>query len=113
MRNSLALILAISFLAIVILLGMFTDGAAAQRYRLYPYAYFDDIEAGMQWFMERQPGGSAWYYAETQRTATITDQRENPSPALNLITSIGADDRISVRVIDMNGATVHGWNIDW
>lgn len=113
MRPPKILILAVLVLVCVTLLAIFAYGVIAQRYKVFPYAYFDDVEVATQWFLDRSPGGAAWYYAPTSKTAIATDRRERRTEELNLVTSIGANDRISARVVDMQGMTVHSWNINW
>jgi hypothetical protein len=113
MRHSTIIRIAIGFLTVVLLLGVFAYGVVAQRYGIFPYAYIDDVEAAVEWFLDRSPGNAPWYYVKTTRTAAVTDKRKNRTHELNLVTSIGPNHKIEVRVVNMAGDTVHSWDIDW
>ena len=84
------LALAITFIVIASLLAIFAYGVSAQRYRIFPYAYFDDVETAINWFWDRRPGSTPWYYMPTKKTNTVSGERSAPGIAgLNLVTAMG------------------------
>jgi hypothetical protein len=105
---------AIVILLIAVLLGAFTYGVIAQRYKVFPYAWIGRFESAIQLMFEQGSGQLAWYYRETdaqlqkaRSTADYADTR------LNLVTSMGSDDRILISVVDAAGATRNELQVDW
>jgi hypothetical protein len=114
MRLPKILILSIVVLGLVFLAGIFAYGVSVQRYRLFPYAHIEDVEAAFEWFWDRRPGGDPWYVVSTDKTLAISGElAEEGTPGLNLVTSLGAGDTPEIKLIDMQGRTVHQWPVDW
>lgn len=55
-----------------------------------------------------------WYF---KRTSATTPARYHgagePDDALTLVTSVRGDNRLTVQIVDRQGATVHEWELDW
>jgi hypothetical protein len=108
------LVLAILIVLSALLLAIFAYGVSVQRYRLFPYAYIDNVETAVQWFMDRSPGSAPWYYLPTSKTAPIAGELASAAtPGLNLVTAMGPNDTTMIKVINMLGETVHEWQVDW
>lgn len=104
---------AILFLVLVAFVVTFAYGIAVQRLKLFPYQHVDKVVAALQWFEEQTPIGLAWYYKEVDRLEARPLAADHPTPdALNLVSSIVEDHRLSVRLIDMQGQTFHEWDVD-
>jgi hypothetical protein len=55
----------------------------------------------------------SWYFQPTTRTETIYLPVGEQPEGLNLITAMGPDNSLALKVIDMNGELVHEWPVDW
>jgi hypothetical protein len=80
---------------------------------LFPYAAIAEVEEALQWTAERAPGSMPWFYQSTDRTETVYLPRGDQPEGLNLITAMGPDNRLALKVIDMHGELVHEWPVDW
>ena len=110
--NSVAV--AISVLILAALLLSFAFGVVVHRYRIFPYPLIAEVETAIRWSADRAPGEMPWYYRPTAATETVTTNLyAADDPQLNLVSSVTTDDRLSIRVVDMRGATVHSWDVDW
>ena len=100
----LLLIFALCFLS-------FNYGLAVQQYQLFPYALMVQAKEGLNMIL---PNGDEWHYHETHYTSKVPTHDPNTAyPGLSLITSVAGDNRLAVSIIDMDGTTIHEWNIDW
>lgn len=114
MRIPKIVALAVIVLLLALLLGVFAYGVSVQRYRLFPFAYIDDIETAVLWFWDRRPGGAPWYYVPTNKTKKVDGElATSETRGLNLVTAIGPGAETVIQVIDMAGNTVHKWSVDW
>jgi hypothetical protein len=102
---------------ILILFGFvlaFGYGVAVQRYKLFPYAYVGQTEEAVQLTLDQAAGKPSWYYPPTERTETVTfPAGEKNTDRLNLLTAMGPDKSLTLKVVDMLGETVHQWPVDW
>jgi len=113
-RIPFVLALAIAIVISALLAASFGYGFAVNRYRLFPYRLIVEIENALEWSVNQATGTAAWYYPDTERTERITIHGELTDPdALNLVTSLAADNRLAQQVIDMEGNVVHEWQVDW
>ena len=111
-----ALRIAMGFLALVFIIGVFGYGIAVQRFKLPPYSQLTELEAAVKSVERTVTGEKPWYEQSNalDRKQMVEDLRPEPrQPALNLITSAIAGRQLSVRVVDMAGDTLHEWLIDW
>ena len=54
------------------------------------------------------------YYLETEYSTLVPVYNENSAySSLSLVTSLVEDKKMSARIIDMEGETLHEWEIDW
>lgn len=102
----LAFIFGVSFFSLLY-------GMLAMQKQWFPYHAIRDAFAGVSAVL---PPNKArlWYYSKTNAEAKLTayhpDQAAN---GLNKILSVEADFSLAVKIIDMNGAEVHRWRINW
>jgi hypothetical protein len=111
-----ALRIAVGFLALAFILGIFGYGIAVERFKLPPYGQLPELQAAIKSIQRMVTGEKPWYHQQTKldRDQMTEDLRPEPrEPALNLITSAIGGKQLSIRVIDMAGKTVHEWLIDW
>lgn len=103
------------FLLVTAILWLaFIYGVVSQRYELWPHDTIEDMEAVFLLQLAKWRGDLPLYYRAVDR-ARDTDgpKRGNAFPGLNLVVSVVSDDRLSARIIDMDGALMHEWIIDW
>ena len=90
----------------------FGYGFIASYKKWFPYSlvkeavlYINNMDSGPD---------SLWYYTQTGQTKDITIYDESSAyNALSLVTSMIEDDKMSIRVINMEGELIHSWDIDW
>jgi len=107
-------IAAILFLVFFAFLLTFAFGVAVQRYQLPGSRLINDIEVALRATADQTTGALPWFYQESELTDSITnyDGRADDS-GLNLVTAVGANGSLVLKVMDMGGATVHEWAVDW
>lgn len=99
------------FAALAIVFGW---GVAAQRYKIFPYAYITQVEEALQLTADQATGNNSWYYPPTDRTEAVTfPVVERPDEGLNLVTAMGPDKSPIIKVVDLQGVTLHEWPVDW
>jgi hypothetical protein len=103
----------LAFLAIVLLLGSFAYGVALQRYKLPPHALIEDTIVAIKWLVDRSPASLQWYYNKNTRQTPHPLSDSHPErDALNLVSSMAANDTLALQIIDMQGEIKHSWDVD-
>ncbi len=103
----------LAFLAIVLLLGSFAYGVALQRYKLPPHTLIEDTIVAIKWLVDRSPASLQWYYEKNTRQTSRPLSDSHPEPdALNLVSSMAANDTLALQIIDMQGVIKHSWDVD-
>ena len=97
---------------------LFLYGFSSYRYKWFPYSFLSkflsEAEKGKNKIMYPKKDGREFQYRRTDETDRITTYDMNA--AFNnptMITSVSAKDSLCVEIIDMDGTTIHKWNIDW
>jgi hypothetical protein len=105
---------AIIILLFFFLLGSFAYGVAAQRFRLFPYGMFAEIETALTETVEVASGQPRWYYNDKNPNvqSRLWPEVSETAP-LNLVTGMMSDYQISVLLVDMAGEVRNEWRIDW
>lgn len=84
-------------------------GIAVGKYEIFP---FRQLYAAKHAF-DRVTNRTEYYIpAEAPREKPVHWTTE-PCAGVNLVTSVVADNRLSARIMDMNGKTLHEWPVDW
>ena len=89
-------------------------GVFAGMFQLFPYGLFASAVQGYQ-ELRGTPGPTAtnWYYKHVRPPAPPPIANTGRAqPGLNLVTQIEGD-ALCVKVMDLDGKTVHRWAIDW
>jgi hypothetical protein len=103
----------LAFLAIVLLLSSFAYGVALQRYKLPPHALIEDTIVAIKWLVDRSPASLQWYYNKNTRQTPHPLSDSHPErDALNLVSSMAANDTLALQIIDMQGEIKHSWDVD-
>jgi hypothetical protein len=91
----------------------FGYGTAVGRYEIFPYTLIEQANDGRKWVLS-QITGDFWGFVSTDFTTTIpTYEQQAAYNGLSAIASFTENAKLSVRIIDMKGELVHGWDIDW
>ncbi|MFC1997865.1 arylsulfotransferase family protein [Chloroflexota bacterium] len=97
----------------------FSFGFVAHRYKIFPYSLIEQaFTTAKKVYMNITHAQKGVYendnYRETDYSTKIpVFEKEDAYNNLSLITSIIEDSSLSVSVIDMDGQTIHEWDIDW
>jgi hypothetical protein len=98
----------LTFIVIFLACCVFMTGYMTKKYSLFPSKMVENFGKQLKELMN-----SPWYYQETNDTTRI---HINTSEALQwpvLITSIGDNDSLIVKIIQNDGSVIHQWNIEW
>lgn len=110
--NSVAAAFAVLFA--FFLLIAFAYGVAVVRYKLFPYRYVGQVEEAVRWSLDTVADNRSWYYEPTERTETSYIAEDFADrEGLNLVTAMGPDKSLALKVVDMRGELVHEWSVDW
>lgn len=99
-----------------LVLTAFLYGAAVGTFRIFPYKVFALASDGLDEL--RKSTGAAEQLPDYYRRVEHSYPKAFHDPAeayqgLNLITRFKEDHRIAAEVTDMDGKTLHRWNVDW
>ena len=107
------LLAAALFCASLILLG-FAFGFTVAKRKVFPYTTLVEAVDYARVAKARLTGERSRLYIPTSESRKLL--RYVPAaayPGLNLVTAIGADNRLTAFVMDMDGTSVHSWEVDW
>jgi len=104
MKNRLPLILFVFSLAFF----AFGYGFIAALGKHFPYPQIVEVLTTLKDQLD------PWIYIESEspQVQTVYDKKR-AYPGLNLVTCMGADQKLVAKVVDMDGLELHRWNIDW
>ena len=89
-------------------------GMAAQKYRWFPAPQLHFMVKQAKLALGEVSGRNDWYYVDAKGRKLVEDYvPEKVQPGLTLITGIGEDHQLAIKVIDFDGSVVHQWAIDW
>lgn len=115
-----------SFLFVVSILFLtFGYGVAVGAYKIFPYQIVNLAEQGYQEvkkqlfqmdFFDNKSGDDAvsWLYPKVDATQFMPIRNtEAAYQGVNLVTRLAPNNELAVDIIDMDGKTIHSWNVDW
>lgn len=89
-------------------------GIASHKYQFPPAPQLVYMAKQARLALGVMSGGDKWYYVEAEGRELVTHHKpEQRQAGLTMLTGIGGDDTLFIRVIDADGQTVHQWDIDW
>lgn len=94
----------------------FVYGYVVHLTQMFPYEYLKKTEkAALILYAEYISHQLPWYYHEAAgaKHKLVTYKKGEVSDGLTLITSIDADSKLSVKIIDFQGKIIHEWPVDW
>ena len=92
---------------------IFNLGYFVREYKLFPYQLYREAAAGWKKIRSESSQQLPWYYIRRNKFPEVMNSASQPNPGLTLVTKIAADRQIVAEIIDLEGNTVHKWNIDW
>src|SRR5262245_25037281 len=99
---------------VAVLLLAFAFGVAVGRYRVFPFAVLSEGIDLAKELKIRLIGEKSWYYFPTTYSRKVPTYLPDAAyPGLNLVTGVAANDRLAAYIMDMEGKTVHSWEVDW
>lgn len=91
---------------------VFSIGFLTREFELFPYPIYVEAQKGwMQIQAHFKKKLSKWYVRIGNRHQNFNTNQSYEG--LTLVTSIGANDRISAKVINPEGEAIHEWDINW
>ena len=92
---------------------LFNFGYFAREFKAFPYKLYSEAAKGWQKIRTQNSEQLPWYYVYKNRPDFEATNAGEPYPGLTLVTEIAADDRVVAKIIDLEGNTVHKWDINW
>lgn len=93
---------------------VFNVGYFARELKFFPYQLYTEAAKGWAQIREEQSDKLPWFYIRTKKQPSEVIQNINQTQAgLSLVTEMAAEKTILAKIIDLNGKTVHEWDIDW
>lgn len=93
---------------------IFAYGYCAHKFHLFPHGFLENAILGLGKIGREVTDQRSWFYKPTQVTEKISKYDHSKAyNALSMTTSLGEENKMYVRIIDMNGDTVHEWKISW
>ncbi len=93
---------------------VFNIGYFAREFKFFPYQLYTEATKGWSQLKESKSEQLPWFYVRSSKsTSEVIKNISQTQPGLSLVTEIGADSSISAKIIDLEGNTVHKWEIDW
>ena len=92
---------------------VFNLGYFAREFKLFPYQLYTEAVKGWSQ-LQQQSEQLPWFYTYSQKAQSEGIKNiVQTQPGLSLVTEIAAEKTISAKIIDLEGNTVHKWDIDW
>lgn len=93
---------------------IFNIGYLARELKLFPYQLYTEATKGWQEIRARQSEQLPWFYARSNKPSSkVVRNISQTQPGLRLVTEMAAESSISAKVINLEGETVHQWEVDW
>ena len=92
---------------------VFNIGYFVREHKLFPYQLYQEAAAGWEKISKGNSEQLPWYYIRKTEPFAEVSSDSKPYPGLTLVTKMGADRQIVAEIIDLEGNTVHEWNLDW
>jgi Arylsulfotransferase (ASST) len=93
---------------------VFAYGYSAHRHHLFPFWFVESAVHGMSKMERTVTGKRSWLYIPSQSNQKVTRYDKSKAyDALSMTTSIGENNKMYVRIIDMSGDVVQQWTISW
>jgi hypothetical protein len=88
---------------------------ASERYKLFPSPSFHNLINNARLAISEIRGDTnTWYYVNAKDRRQITTFVDTAvQPGLTLLTGIGGNRSLFIKVVNFHGEPVHQWNIDW
>ena len=89
-------------------------GIAAHKYQFFPAPQLIYVVKQARLALGVFSSADKWYYRDADGRPLVKHYPQaQPQAGLTMLTGIGADDGLFVRIIDSDGEVVHQWDIDW
>ena len=93
---------------------VFNGGYLAREFKLFPYQFYNEAAQGWTQLRAQQSEKLPWFYIRTNKQQDkVIKNISQTQPGLRLVTEIAAERSILAKIIDLNGNTLHKWEIDW
>jgi len=102
---------AIVVILLLFMLMSFAYGIVVQRYQVFPFHLINSWKWAVLSIIDI--GELEWYYRPTDLEFVVSAREGISKDRLNLVTSMVADDQLSIRIIDMDGQVRNQIIVDW
>lgn len=99
---------------IALLLASFFWGLSTNVFKIPPYSFLKESAIGLIHIANSTPWFTHWYYQKSKQDHVLAFL--NPDLAqsgLNKIVVVDKNNKLAVKIIDLNGELVHRWELDW
>ncbi|GAB4535322.1 MAG: arylsulfotransferase family protein [Pleurocapsa sp.] len=93
---------------------VFNGGYLVREFKLFPYQFYTEAAKGWTEIRDRQSEKLPWYYIRMKEPpADVAADANQPQPGLTLVTKMAADRNIEAEIINLEGQTLHTWQLNW
>lgn len=93
---------------------VFNGGYFARERKFFPYQLYTEAAKGWSEIRPKKSEELPWFYRYSgKQPSEVVKNINQAQPGLRLVTEIAAERNIVAKIIDLNGKTVHQWDIDW
>ena len=102
-----------SFLIAALIVAMLF-GMASERYQFFPSPQLHFMVDQAKLALGDFSGKNNWFYIDGKGRKQVEGVKPDAvQPGLTLITGIGEDKTLRIKVVDLDGSEVHRWDLDW
>lgn len=93
---------------------IFCFGFIVREFEIFPYQLYAEAKQGLHKVRMSFSDNLAWYYTRVEDPLPkVINQTGQSNKNLTLVTKMADDLNISAEIIDIDGQTVHSWNVNW
>ena len=92
----------------------FGYGYLAKTFHWFPYYQVENAKLVAQKLINEKKNIRPWYYQRTVQTRFVPIlDRDKVQPGATLLTCVGNDDSLYIKVVDPDGQIIHQWRLNW
>ncbi len=97
-----------------LLIASFFWGLSTHVFKIFPYNFLTESAIGLIHTANSTPWFTHWFYQKSKQShALALSNSDLAQPGLNKIVIVDKDEQLAVNIVDLNGALIHQWKIDW
>ena len=93
---------------------VFNSGYFARELKFFPYQLYTEATKGWKEIRSQKSEQLPWFYIRSNKSPSeVVRKIAQTQPGLRLVTEMAPERNISAKIINLEGDTVHEWQVDW